>query len=145
MRAHTHACTHLPADEAPTDGHLFTFIYHSGPWLAVHHSILVSSPSLASALNPATHTLQSVALQCSAVCFCLCVHVCVWVFANVHALVYIVITVSKACGRERKWMCDTVCVQECHVSLLWSSMKKYTQCCRENAFEMHSRVWCQAN
>lgn len=49
----------LPADEAPADGHLFTLVHHSGPWLAVHHSILVRSPRLAPALNPTTHTLQS--------------------------------------------------------------------------------------
>lgn len=120
-----HACVHLPADEAPTDGHLFTFIHHSGPWLAVHHSILVPSPGLASTLNPATHTLQSVALQCSAVCFCLCVHVCVCVFANVHALVYIVISVSKARWRvgvnvsECVILCVFRIVMIVYCDLLW--------------------------
>lgn len=64
-----HTCTHKhtnssPADEPPTDGHLFTFVHHTGPWLTVHHSILVGPPRLASPLYPAgTHTTQCVCVE----------------------------------------------------------------------------------
>lgn len=37
----------LPADEASTDGHLFTLVHHAGG-LAGHHSVLVVAPGLAS-------------------------------------------------------------------------------------------------
>lgn len=58
--SYTHSyCTCLPADKAPADGHLFTFIHHPSPWLAIHHSILVTPPGLAPTLNPTTNTFQS--------------------------------------------------------------------------------------
>lgn len=42
----------LPADEASTDGHLFTLVHHTGG-LAGHHPVLVVPPGLAgSALHP---------------------------------------------------------------------------------------------
>lgn len=78
---HTHL--RLPADEAPADRHLFTFVHHSSSGLAVHHSILVPSPGLAPALNPTTHTLQSGTLKrlhLLAVCMCILIDVVVYMY-----------------------------------------------------------------
>ena len=80
MQTHTHTHrqiithTHSPADEAPTDGHLFTLVHHAGPGLGVHHSILVGPPRLAPTLNPTTHTYISQARgdACVRVCVCQC-------------------------------------------------------------------------